>query len=743
MDDLYSNQEARLRFEAYSRLQASAVAFGESLAIPEIVAIGGQSDGKSTLLEAFLGFRFNVREVEMGTRRPLIVMMVHDPSAETPRCRLQEEDSEEYGPPIVPETAVAAAIKAMTEKHLAQTGGTVSAKPIVLRAEYAYCPNLTIIDTPGFILKARQGEGESTPDDILAMVKAQAAPSHRLILFLQQSSVEWASSLWMHVVQELDPEFKRTVVVASKFDNRLKEFGERWEVDRYLSAAGYLSANVRPFFVALPKERALCSSSEWRSQIQGVDRDVLSHLQHNIAGGFDQERFGGSIGFGNLKRYLEEELAKKYRDAAPATLALLQDRCAKLSAELALAESKLHAMQDVTSLRTAAMKHVGQLAGLFSSMLLDGAATPELVQQGYTTEEERSASGLSQWPGVQGLKDPPHAQLQLFGGAAFERCMSEFQTAVTSLSFPGVAQAHVANVVLAAGLRGQGGAAAAEQAARQVARAQAKALLLPLLDTAIARLAAVLRRTWQLAVDHAVPEDNPMRPYVAFNAELRAAFQGCVARMEEHCAALVRHELEVATSAFARRISLATLSLEDDADEDENVPPGQHTQVLPDRAGHSIPPPTQILHERDVHASQMTVPETPSPDVLAAKRNRRHNLARQATVGAMKAKSKQHGEGQYSSVHRLAEAHFMHIREAVAQESAPATLKAAFLEPISRSLATDLSVHLFARTDQHFMSWFTSPGAVEVMHAKRDALARKAEGLIKCKEDFSELARCL
>ena len=44
-----------------------------------------------------------------------------------------------------------------------------------------------------------------------------------------------------------------------------------------------------------------------------------------------------------------------------------------------------------------------------------------------------------------------------------------------------------------------------------------------------------------------------MRPYVAFNAELRAAFQGCVARMEEQCAALVRHELEAATSAFARR----------------------------------------------------------------------------------------------------------------------------------------------------------------------------------------------
>lgn len=83
------NAESRSRFEAYNRLQAAAVAFGEKLPIPEIVAIGGQSDGKSSLLEALLGFRFNVREVEMGTRRPLILQMVHDLSALEPRCRFQ------------------------------------------------------------------------------------------------------------------------------------------------------------------------------------------------------------------------------------------------------------------------------------------------------------------------------------------------------------------------------------------------------------------------------------------------------------------------------------------------------------------------------------------------------------------------------------------------------------------------------------------------------------------------------
>jgi hypothetical protein len=50
----------------------------------------------------------------------------------------------------------------------------------------------------------------------------------------------------------------------------------------------------------------------------------------------------------------------------------------------------------------------------------------------------------------------------------------------------------------------------------------------------------------------------------------------------------------------------------------------------------------------------------------------------------------------------------MWIRESVALEAAPATLKAAFLEPVASGLhANELTMHLFARTDQTFMGWFT------------------------------------
>lgn len=163
---------------------------------------------------------------------------------------MQDEDSEEYGSPLVLASEIADTIKSRTESLLKRTRAAVSSKPIVMRAEYAHCPNLTIIDTPGFVLKvsysiwlwqtatrlehmflewliifmwqAKKGEPERTPDEILSMVKSLASPPHRIILFLQQSSVEWCSSLWLDTIREIDPSFRRTVIVVSKFDNRLK-----------------------------------------------------------------------------------------------------------------------------------------------------------------------------------------------------------------------------------------------------------------------------------------------------------------------------------------------------------------------------------------------------------------------------------------------------------------------------------------------------------------------------------------
>jgi hypothetical protein len=127
------------------------------------------------------------------------------------------------------------------------------------------------------------------------------------------------------------------------------------------------------------------------------------------------------------------------------------------------------------------MKHAAAVAGNVQ-LLLSGSTEPDPEQHGMTSEEERAASRTpqvrcrvralpcalrgacpawpaprspdhtvqaarsaltaawpacrAQWPGVAASVQPPNNNLKLFGGAAFERCLDEFQEAAHALRFP-------------------------------------------------------------------------------------------------------------------------------------------------------------------------------------------------------------------------------------------------------------------------------------------------------------------
>ncbi|KAL3682881.1 hypothetical protein R1sor_000903 [Riccia sorocarpa] len=802
--DLYGSPASRARYEAYSRLQASAVAFGENLPIPEIVAVGGQSDGKSSLLEALLGFRFNVREVEMGTRRPLLLQMIHDSTALEPRCRLQEENSDEYGPAIVPASAVAEAIRSRTESLLKRTGTAVHSKPIVMRAEYAFCSNLTIIDTPGFILKAKKGEPENTPEDIVSMVRELASPPHRILLFLQQSSVEWCSSLWLDTVRSIDPNLRRTIVVVSKFDNRLKEFAEKWEVERYLSAGGYLGDTARPFFVALPKERATIANDEFRRAIAKVDNEVIRHLRENVAGGYDEDQFGDHIGFANLRKFLEAELQRRYKQSAPATLALLEQRCEEVAAKLASIDSRLAISADVASLRRATMMHAAALASQVIA-LLDGVAEPDPSEWGRTTHEERTESRFTKWPGVLGEVLPANSGLRMYGGAAFERLLEEFRCAACSLDCPPISRVEVANILLA-----QAGRAGAAAAAITIARAAAKSWLSPLLDTACNRLGHILCGLFDLALERIRMEEAyrdsgqsekasvNLTAYVAFHTALRRTYQGFIRELIKRCRESVRDQLLAVTSPYTHQLkcgwetgnpTLFTSGLGNgfpqtltaplyvdgnevqetgggglmgaflEAGEDENVP------THGSQANHMASPPGKS--ERLVMVeSQMTVPDTPSPDNHckdAAGAVKRKEFAPvngrfSSTVGGVDQRKKkgvgsrmqQQLDGRpsscgnktdaYTEVCNMATEHFGKIRDMLVKRTVPLTLNSGFLNPIRDRLAGEVAVELFATTDEKFMQMFIAPGSLEKLQSKRETLSKHCLTLSNSLEEFRTLA---
>ena len=93
---------------------------------------------------------------------------------------------------------------------------------------------------------------------------------------------------------------------------RLPATTARWEVDRYLSATGYLPEGTQPFFVALPKDRGGAestgggdASATFRAAVAAVDGEVSRHLRGSIEGGFDEDAFGAHVGFAALKSHLE------------------------------------------------------------------------------------------------------------------------------------------------------------------------------------------------------------------------------------------------------------------------------------------------------------------------------------------------------------------------------------------------------------------------------------------------------
>ena len=225
----------------------------------------------------------------------------------------------------------------------------------------------------------------------------------------------------------------------------------------------------------------------------------------------------------------------------------------------------------------------------------------------------------------------------------------------------------------------------------------------------------------------------------------------------------------------------------DEDEDDEDVGGENHfNSPLPAGAGAEV-----VLKENAVPAAragrpqpgrsnflttQMTVPETPSPDIASTAKaevplSRRAQLAAAAGAGAAGAAGRNvdaasPGKGRVAKSARLvnggsrnltnatsslgsgyvdvcaaAEHLFSAVKESIAAQG-PA-LKATFLEPLQAHLACNLCTELVGKTDEQFMGHFATAGALAALEADRDAVRKRADGLSKMTDEFGELARAL
>ena len=408
------------------------------LEAPELVVVGMQSDGKSSFIEALLSFQFNIVESSIGTRRPLIIQMINDPQKKQPHCRFRKEETslrDETGKSLqheedlferepVPVSRLCEEICRRTNEVAGENDDSVSSKPIILRVEYYLCANLTIYDTPGFRLRG----DEKLKNEIEEMVIEIMKPPHRIIICLEQSTVEWANTNSRPIVQRVDPNFERTILVNTKFDNRVKELRNPAGANKYLNGEN-LPLGKKPFFISLPVKRDL-SPEKFQEEIR---RCYIEDYKSLLSVNFDEKAHVENIGFFRLRQLLEKLLADKYHSSIIPTLQTLDNvvRKTKIEIESIKRELKTNTTENLKSKAS----HFVQHFILIVERLLEGSIIGNPNLYGQTLQEERKHCNVSFWPNFGIDYRIENEEHKLYGGAQYARLKKKRHQASFSLSF--------------------------------------------------------------------------------------------------------------------------------------------------------------------------------------------------------------------------------------------------------------------------------------------------------------------
>ncbi|KAL7125691.1 hypothetical protein ABFS83_14G133300 [Erythranthe nasuta] len=181
-------------------------------ALPSIAVVGGQSSGKSSVLESIVGKDFLPRGSGIVTRRPL-VLQLH-----------RIDEGREYGEfghlPRKKFSDFAAVRKEIGDETDRETGRSkqISTVPIYLSIYSPNVVNLTLIDLPGLTKVAVDGQSESIVMDIENMVRSYIEKPNCIILAVSPANQDLATSDAIKISREVDPKGERTFGVLTKID---------------------------------------------------------------------------------------------------------------------------------------------------------------------------------------------------------------------------------------------------------------------------------------------------------------------------------------------------------------------------------------------------------------------------------------------------------------------------------------------------------------------------------------------
>jgi len=178
--------------------------------LPQIAVVGGQSAGKSSVLENFVGRDFLPRGSGIVTRRPLILQLINGPVEYGEFLHAKGQKFMEFA-------AIMKEIEDETDRVTGSNKG-ISNLPINLRVYSPHVLNITLIDLPGLTKIAVGDQPTDIGDQIKDMIMTYICRDTCLILAVTPANTDLATSDALQLARTADPEGLRTIGVLTKLD---------------------------------------------------------------------------------------------------------------------------------------------------------------------------------------------------------------------------------------------------------------------------------------------------------------------------------------------------------------------------------------------------------------------------------------------------------------------------------------------------------------------------------------------
>uniref|UniRef100_A0A673BVY9 Dynamin-1-like protein n=1 Tax=Sphaeramia orbicularis TaxID=375764 RepID=A0A673BVY9_9TELE len=182
----------------------------DTIQLPQIVVVGTQSSGKSSVLESLVGRDVLPRGTGIVTRRPLILQLVHIDSED---CR---KTSEENGNITNECFSSVFAVIVMCHCYFAFQG--ISDEPIHLKVFSPHVVNLTLVDLPGITKVPVGDQPKDIEIQIRELILKYISNPNSIILAVTAANTDMATSEALKVAREVDPDGRRTLAVVTKLD---------------------------------------------------------------------------------------------------------------------------------------------------------------------------------------------------------------------------------------------------------------------------------------------------------------------------------------------------------------------------------------------------------------------------------------------------------------------------------------------------------------------------------------------